>query len=103
MVASITVGLSSTSVSAATVSSGTCTTEVDNATGNWQEMGPTYWNRTSGWNPGVGRITSIAVDENNYNHMIVGANTGGVWRTINKGQTWTSLTDNFSAMLNINI
>jgi len=31
--------------------------------GTWEEMGPTYWNASSGWNPGVGRITSLAVDE----------------------------------------
>ncbi|MFM2146806.1 MAG: hypothetical protein RL732_1642, partial [Bacteroidota bacterium] len=29
--------------------------------GAWNEVGPTYWKRTSSWNPGVGRITSIAV------------------------------------------
>ncbi|MCP4520407.1 MAG: T9SS type A sorting domain-containing protein [Cytophagales bacterium] len=65
---------------------------------NWSELGPTYWNQTSGWNPGVGRITSIAVDENNYNHIIVGAHTGGVWRTTDKGQNWAPLSDNFSTM-----
>lgn len=46
--------------------------------GNWQELGPTYWNATSGWNPGVGRITSLAVDPVNTDHIIVGANSGGV-------------------------
>ena len=45
--------------------------------GTWEEMGPTYWNATSGYNPGVGRITSIAVDKNNQNHIIVGGETGG--------------------------
>ncbi|MCP4520421.1 MAG: T9SS type A sorting domain-containing protein [Cytophagales bacterium] len=69
-----------------------------NENGNWQELGPTYYNATSGWNPGVGRITSVAVDENNANHIIAGANTGGVWKTIDKGQTWTVLTDNFTTM-----
>ncbi|WP_417910102.1 VPS10 domain-containing protein [Candidatus Electronema sp. PJ] len=67
-------------------------------TGNWQDLGPTYWNATSGWNPGVGRITSLAVDENNNNHIIIGANTGGVWKTTNKGQTWTPISDKFSTM-----
>jgi len=36
---------------------------------NWEELGPAYWNQTSGWNPGVGRITSIAIDANNANHL----------------------------------
>lgn len=63
---------------------------------NWQELGPTSWNATSGWNPGVGRITGLAIDEGDANHMIVGANTGGVWRTTDGAQTWTPLSDYFS-------
>ncbi len=62
---------------------------------NWEELGPTTWNSTSGWNPGVGRITSFSVDPDDQNHIIVGSPTGGVWRTINGGTTWTVLTDNF--------
>ncbi|WP_400077787.1 VPS10 domain-containing protein [Winogradskyella sp. R77965] len=64
--------------------------------GTWEEMGPTYWDATSGWNPGVGRITSIAVDENNLDHIIVGSETGGVWKSIDGGLTWTVLTDNLA-------
>ncbi|SRX55385.1 T9SS type A sorting domain-containing protein [Aequorivita sp. CIP111184] len=63
---------------------------------NWQELGPTAWSATSGWNPGVGRITGLAIDEGDINHMIVGANTGGVWRTTDGAQTWTPLSDYFS-------
>ena len=44
--------------------------EINNATpsnqtslvSNWEQLGPTTWNQTSGWNPGVGRITSIAFE-----------------------------------------
>ena len=36
---------------------------------NWEQLGPYEWNQTSGWNPGVGRITSIGIDPNNENHM----------------------------------
>ncbi len=68
--------------------------------GTWEELGPTSWNATSGWNPGVGRITSISVDSSNTNHIIVGGETGGVWRTIDEGTTWTVLTDNLS---NLNV
>lgn len=64
--------------------------------GTWEEMGPTYWNATSGYNPGVGRITSVAVDETDLNHIIVGGETGGVWRSIDGGATWTVLTDNLA-------
>ncbi|WP_179346028.1 VPS10 domain-containing protein [Winogradskyella ursingii] len=64
--------------------------------GTWEEMGPTYWNATSGYNPGVGRITSIAVEDGDINHIIVGGETGGVWRTIDGGTNWTVLTDNLA-------
>lgn len=64
--------------------------------GTWEEMGPTYWNATSGYNPGVGRITSIAVDESNLDHIIVGSPTGGVWKSLDGGNTWTGLTDNLA-------
>jgi hypothetical protein len=66
--------------------------------GTWEEMGPTYWNATSGYNPGVGRITSVAIEESNLNHLIVGSETGGVWRSTDGGSTWTVLTDNLSNM-----
>lgn len=63
---------------------------------SWEELGPDYYNATSGWNPGVGRITGLAIDEADANHMIVGANTGGVWKTTDGAQTWTPLSDYFS-------
>ena len=64
--------------------------------GTWEEMGPTYWNATSGYNPGVGRITSIATEKGNQNHIIVGSQTGGVWKSLDSGTTWTVLTDNLA-------
>jgi photosystem II stability/assembly factor-like uncharacterized protein len=64
--------------------------------GAWEDMGPTYWNATSGYNPGVGRITSIAVEDGNLNHIIAGSETGGVWKSLDGGATWTVLTDNLS-------
>lgn len=66
--------------------------------GTWEEMGPTYWNATSGYNPGVGRITSIATESGNQNHMLVGSQTGGVWKTLDGGTTWSVLTDNLANM-----
>ena len=65
---------------------------------NWQELGPTDWNATTAWSPGVGRITGVAVEAANNNHMIVGAETGGVWRTTDGGATWTPLSDFFANM-----
>ncbi|OIQ30689.1 MAG: hypothetical protein BM564_00285 [Bacteroidetes bacterium MedPE-SWsnd-G2] len=67
--------------------------------GTWTEHGPESWNATSGWNPGVGRITSIAFDSEDSNHLIVGANTGGVWKSLNGGSSWEVLTDNLSNLV----
>jgi len=64
--------------------------------GAWEELGPTSFNATSSWSPGVGRITSIAVDPLDVNHIIVGGQTGGVWRTISGGLNWIVLTDDLS-------
>lgn len=63
---------------------------------SWQDLGPSYWNATSGWNPGVGRITGMDMEIGNSDHIIIGANTGGVWRTTDGAQTWQHLTDYFS-------
>ncbi|GAB5400766.1 MAG: hypothetical protein Aureis2KO_23510 [Aureisphaera sp.] len=67
-------------------------------TSNWEDLGPTTWNSTSGWNPGVGRITAFSVDPADQNHIIVGSQTGGVWKTIDGGTNWTVLTDSFINM-----
>ena len=64
--------------------------------GTWEEMGPTYWTATSGWNPGVGRITSIAIEEANQDHIIAGSETGGVWKSMDGGTSWSVLTDNLA-------
>lgn len=65
---------------------------------NWEEMGPLNWNATSSWSPGVGRITAFSIDETNGNHIIVGAQTGGVWKSTDGGQNWQPLSDYFSNM-----
>lgn len=65
---------------------------------NWVELGPNSWNATSGWNPGIGRITGFAVDNNHEDIMIVGAETGGVWKSEDAGNTWYPLCDYFSNM-----
>ncbi|WP_026753252.1 T9SS type A sorting domain-containing protein [Sediminibacter sp. Hel_I_10] len=64
--------------------------------GSWEQLGPLDWNQTSGWNPGVGRITALSSESGNSEHLIIGANTGGVWKTLDGGNSWTVLTDNMS-------
>lgn len=72
--------------------------ESGNFGGDWKFLGPTYWNATTSWNPGVGRVTSIGIDLQNTDHIIVGSPTGGVWKTLDGGLTWAPLTDNFSTV-----
>ncbi len=62
----------------------------------WEELGPKNWNNLSGWNPGVGRLTSIAIDKKNTSHIIVGSNNGGIWKSTDRGNTWTPLTDDYN-------
>ncbi|MCP4522357.1 MAG: T9SS type A sorting domain-containing protein [Cytophagales bacterium] len=64
--------------------------------GDWSELGPFSWQRTSGWNPGIGRIVSIAVEENNQDLIFAGSPGGGIWRTRNGGQLWEPLGDEMS-------
>lgn len=63
------------------------------AAGPWTEKGPFYWNRTGGWNPGVGRITGLAVHPVDTNIIYVTSPGGGVWKTTTGGNSWTPLTD----------
>jgi xanthosine utilization system XapX-like protein len=60
------------------------------ASTRWQFIGPTTLNAYDG---GVGRIDSIAISPLSSNHIVVGAPSGGVWRTRNGGQTWTPVGD----------
>ncbi|MDF2188400.1 T9SS type A sorting domain-containing protein [Paraflavitalea sp. CAU 1676] len=70
--------------------------------GTWLELGPKGWTYTSGWNPGVGRITSVAVHPSNQNVIYVSSPGGGIWKSTNAGSTWTSLVDfTSSAWMNI--
>lgn len=64
--------------------------------GSWYFLGPTNWtNSTTGWgyNPGVGRVNCIAFHPTDANILWVGLPSGGLWKTINHGGNWYSLTD----------
>lgn len=50
----------------------------------WRNIGPAYMS---------GRIADIAVDQNNPSTWYTAVGSGGVWKTINAGTTWTPIFD----------
>ncbi len=57
----------------------------------WTEMGPTRFG---------GRVRAIAVDPNNVSRVWIGGVDGGIWRSDNRGGSWTRI-DDFQANLAI--
>ena len=45
----------------------------------------------------VGRISAIDALENDFAHVIVGTASGGVFKSINAGTTWTPIFDNYGS------
>jgi hypothetical protein len=41
-----------------------------------------------------GRMLSIAIDPNNSNNLWAGSASGGIWKSVNAGTSWTSVTTN---------
>lgn len=60
---------------------------------SWTELGPNDWTYTSGWNPGVGRITSVAIHPNETAIIYVSSPGGGIWKSTDSGSTWAPLID----------
>ena len=64
----------------------------------WVEKGPLSATNTSTWSSHIGRLSNIAIDPNNDNHLVVTSLGGGVWKTLDEGSTWTPLFDQESSM-----
>ncbi len=47
------------------------------------------------WNSG--RISDFAVNPNNYSEYYVAVSSGGLWKTVNSGTTWTPIADTIQA------
>jgi hypothetical protein len=59
----------------------------------WVSIGPKILNNGS-----VGRVDRIAIDPNDPNVLYAGANSGGLWKSIDGGSNWEPLTDRLPAM-----
>ncbi|MFZ4545064.1 MAG: T9SS type A sorting domain-containing protein [Saprospiraceae bacterium] len=63
----------------------------------WKQLGPSSWTRTSGWNPGVGRLTSVAVHPSDEKTMYVSSPGGGLWKTVDGAKSWSPLLDSVNS------
>ena len=63
----------------------------------WEPVGPTSWTGF-GWNPGLGRVNASYVDPNDSEHIYIATPAGGLWESLDDGQSWTPLTDSLVAI-----
>ena len=60
----------------------------------WKELGPWSIDSITGhYAVGLGRVEDMYVDPSNVNRLYLGSRSGGFWRTLDGGATWTGLTD----------
>ena len=64
-----------------------------NLASTWTELGPFQKTPTSSWNPGVGRLTWVAIHPSNESIIYVSSPGGGIWKSTNAGSSWTPLID----------
>jgi subtilisin-like proprotein convertase family protein len=68
---------------------------------NWESVGPApipNGQTTTRSDPVSGRVTAIAVDPTNPDHVYVGAAQGGVYRSLDGGVTWTAIFDSAQSL-----
>ncbi len=61
---------------------------------SWQALGPDGMTMLN-WDMGhvIGRITALAVDPADESHLLLGAAAGGLWKSVDGGQSWVQLFD----------
>lgn len=72
---------------------------VRSASGNWSLVGPSsYPANNTGQPTGVGRINAIAFHPTDANTIFVGAPSGGIWKSVDAGESWTNLSANLPSL-----
>ena len=63
--------------------------------GSWSSVGPSSVTNNQDY---LGRVECVAFHPTDPNIMYVGTATGGVWRTTNKGSSWTAMSDHLPSL-----
>ncbi len=61
---------------------------------DWQPVGPFTHTNTGSWSSGQGRVNTVLVDPSNASVVYMGTPAGGIWKSVNSGDSWTPLGDN---------
>lgn len=65
-----------------------------NIVGQWEPIGPFSHLNTGSWSSGQGRVNIVQVDPSNLNTIYIGTPAGGIWKSLDSGNSWTALSDN---------
>lgn len=65
--------------------------------GRWLEMGPSAINSLTEQTVS-GRVNSLAIDPRNNSTMYLAAAGGGLWKSTNRGNRWTPMTDELASL-----
>ncbi len=69
----------------------------------WTELGPVSIETITGhYAPGMGRVEDFYVDPNNDNILYIGSRSGGFWKSLDGGETWTGNTADFLMATGVN-
>lgn len=69
----------------------------------WQDLGPYTIDSISGhYSPGLGRVECFYVDPSDTNRLYLGSRSGGFWRSLDGGATWSNSTTDFLVASGVN-
>lgn len=72
---------------------------LSSTSGTWTNVGPIAMPTNGSGQPnGIGRINDIEFHPTNSNIIFIGSPSGGLWKTINGGTSWTALTDDLPTL-----